>query len=145
MDKDVRVMTNGSAATQRDLDHLWLLSIFHYVLCGITALFSCLPIIHLIIGVAIVSGEFETSTPDSQYLGWGFIIFAVFFILVGWLFAINLFFAARFLTQRKHYTYCLVIAAVSCIFMPFGTILGVFTLVTLTKESVKRLFEPPRR
>jgi hypothetical protein len=31
-------------------------------------------------------------------------------------------------------------AAVSCIFWPFGTVLGVFTLVVLTKASVRQMF-----
>lgn len=37
--------------------------------------------------------------------------------------------------------YCLVIAGLSCLFMPFGTVLVVFTLITLMKEPVKELFE----
>ena len=35
----------------------------------------------------------------------------------------------------------MVIAGVCCMFMPLGTILGVFTLVTLNKDSVKELFD----
>jgi hypothetical protein len=36
-------------------------------------------------------------------------------------------------------------AGVECIFMPFGTVLGAFTLVVLLRESVKQLFtgNPP--
>jgi hypothetical protein len=33
-----------------------------------------------------------------------------------------------------------VIACIECLFMPFGTILGVFTLIVLSRESVKKLF-----
>jgi hypothetical protein len=138
-------MSNGYATEQHDLEHLKLLSIFHYVLSGITAIFSCMAIFHLLIGIAIVSRQVEAPPPDAQWIGWSLIILAAIFILLGWLFAIGLFFAARFLAQQKHYTYCLVVAAVSCIFMPFGTILGVFTLVVLTKESVKRRFEQAGR
>jgi hypothetical protein len=32
-------------------------------------------------------------------------------------------------------------AGVLCIFMPLGTILGVFTLVTLQDDAVKQLFK----
>jgi hypothetical protein len=32
-------------------------------------------------------------------------------------------------------------AGVMCIFMPFGTVLGVFTLIVLLRPSVKPLFE----
>ena len=35
----------------------------------------------------------------------------------------------------------MVIAGVECIIMPFGTILGVFTLIALNKDSTKEIFE----
>ena len=31
-------------------------------------------------------------------------------------------------------------AAISCAFMPFGTVLGVFTLIVLLRPGVKELF-----
>jgi hypothetical protein len=31
-------------------------------------------------------------------------------------------------------------AGVACMFMPFGTVLGVFTIVVLLRDSVKELF-----
>jgi len=34
----------------------------------------------------------------------------------------------------------MVIAGIECLFMPFGTVLGVFTLVVLVRPSVKELF-----
>jgi len=34
-----------------------------------------------------------------------------------------------------------VMAAIECIFMPFGTVLGVFTIVVLARPSVKEMFE----
>jgi len=36
--------------------------------------------------------------------------------------------------------FCLVMGGVESIFMPFGTILGVFTISVLMRESVKQLF-----
>jgi hypothetical protein len=35
-----------------------------------------------------------------------------------------------------------VIACIECIFLPFGTILGVSTIIVLSHESTKQLFEP---
>jgi hypothetical protein len=37
-----------------------------------------------------------------------------------------------------------VVAGIECIVMPFGTVLGVFTLVVLSRESVKTLFAAER-
>jgi hypothetical protein len=31
-------------------------------------------------------------------------------------------------------------ACIECLFLPFGTILGVFTIIVLSRESVKALF-----
>ena len=62
----------------------------------------------------------------------------------GMVFSVTLIFlAGRFLAQRRHHTFCVTMAAVQCLFMPFGTILGVFTIVVLNRPSVKQLFAPP--
>ena len=37
--------------------------------------------------------------------------------------------------------YCFVVAAIECILIPFGTVLGVFTIIALSRPSVKVLFE----
>ena len=49
----------------------------------------------------------------------------------------------RFLATRRHHMFCLVIGCVECLSMPFGTVLGVFTIIVLSKESVKQLFAGP--
>jgi len=38
--------------------------------------------------------------------------------------------------------FCLVMAGVECIFTPFGTVLGVLTIIVLVRPSVKELFMP---
>ena len=35
----------------------------------------------------------------------------------------------------------MVIAGISCLFVPYGTILGVFTFIVLQRSSVEKLFE----
>ena len=48
--------------------------------------------------------------------------------------------AGRFLAQRAYYTFCFVVAALECVFVPFGTVLGVFTIVVLQRPAVKEMF-----
>lgn len=48
--------------------------------------------------------------------------------------------AGRKLKRRTSRTFCLVVAGLECILMPFGTVLGVFTLIVLSKEPAKQLF-----
>jgi disulfide bond formation protein DsbB len=50
-------------------------------------------------------------------------------------------YAGRCLAQRRRYLLCMVVAGIACIFMPFGTALGVFTLVVLSRPAVKAAFE----
>ena len=126
-----------------DAEHLRLLSIFHYVVAGISALFACIPIIHLVIGIMFVTFGDKMGTGKDQppaFVGWFFIGIASVFIVLGWTFAMLQFFAARNIAARKHYTYCFVLACVEYIFMPFGTVLGIFTLLVLSRPSVKPLF-----
>ncbi|MCP5109384.1 MAG: hypothetical protein GY953_00965 [bacterium] len=126
----------------QDAEHLRLLSIFHYVVAGLAALFACLPVIHFVIGIAMISGwgEVAHQEPAAEMVGWFFVIFAGVFILSGWVFAGCLALAGRYLSRRRRYTYCLVMAGMACMFMPFGTVLGVFTIITLVRNSVQRLF-----
>ncbi len=126
----------------QDEEHLRLLSIFHYVVGGMTALFACFPCIHLAVGIAIVSGAFPSppGRSDSLVIGSLFIIVASIFILLGWALAVAILFVGKFLARRTHYTYCLVVGGVECIFIPFGTVLGIFTIIVLSRPSVKAIF-----
>ena len=40
----------------RDEEHLRLLSIFHYIYGGLVALFACVPILYMLIGVFVLHG-----------------------------------------------------------------------------------------
>jgi len=127
----------------QDEDHLRLLSIFHYVVAGLAAFLACFPIIHLVIGLAFIlaphtfEGKGERPPP---WFGWVFVIFASIIITLGWTFAAFIFATGRSLSRRRRYLFCLVMAGVECLFMPFGTVLGVFTIIVLMRESVKQLF-----
>lgn len=125
----------------QDEQHLELLSIFHYVVGVSLALASCIPLIHLAIGVAIVCGAMDGPDAPPPFFGWFFILFAAAFILIGWTCALLIVSAGRRLKRRTSYRFCLVVAAAECLWMPLGTVLGVFMIVVLMKESVKALFE----
>lgn len=127
----------------QDVEQLRLLSILHYVLAGIFALFSMLPIFHLAVGIAIVVGAFndvDKGNPPPAFVGWFFIIIAGMFMLCGIAMAISIAIAGRRLGNNRSYLFCLVIAGIECMFMPIGTALGVFTIIVLMRPSVKELF-----
>ena len=140
-------METASPGSQQNTDseHLKLLSIFHYVVGGMAAFFACIPIIHLVIGLFLIlaPGKFgHGSNQPPAFIGWFFVVFASVFILTGWTLAIFILLAGRFIARRKYYMFCFVMACVECLFMPFGTVLGVFTILVLNRQSVKELFNP---
>lgn len=72
-----------------------------------------------------------------------FIVISVIMVVVMWAIAIAIIIAGLNIRRRKAYTFCVVVGVVECVFMPLGTILGVFTLMVLTRPSVKALFDNP--
>lgn len=134
-----------------DLQHLRLLSIFHYVFGGIGALCACLPVIHLAVGLALLVAPEALGEPNrpkmdpviTTFMGLLFTVIPLLLIVMGWSVALCLVVAGRFLAHHRHYTFCLVMAGISCMFAPFGTVLGVFTIVVLLRPSVKQLFINP--
>lgn len=132
---------------QTDEQHLNLLAVFHYVLAAITALFSCLALIYVGLGVAMIlhpeSMAGSHGEPPPAFMGWIFASIGVAFLIGAWAYSICLVLAGRFLKRRKHYIFCLVMAGLSCMWMPFGTVLGVFTFIVLLRPAVKALFESP--
>lgn len=127
----------------RDEEQLQLLAIFHYILAGLTALFALIPIIHLALGLVMVFAPEklgEPNQPPPAFIGWMFAGLAAVFIVLGLVFALLIFIAGRSISKRKRYTYCLVVAGIECLMIPFGTVLGVFSIIVLMRESVRQLF-----
>jgi hypothetical protein len=124
--------------------HVQLLAIFHYVLAGLAALFAILPGFYVGIGWAMLTGAFafggKSANPPPPQVGWLFVAIGVLMMIVALGFAVLVALAGRFLARRRHWTYCLVIAALSCAFFPLGTALGVFTILVLSKPQVRAAF-----
>ncbi len=128
-----------------DVRHLDLLATFHFIVAGIMALFGLFPIIHLVMGIAMIAGAFENGkgSPPPDWFGLLFVAMALMMMLFMWGMAAAVWLAGMRLKDRTAYTYCLVIAAIECMFTPFGTVLGVFTILVLSRPSVKALFGAP--
>jgi hypothetical protein len=129
----------------RDKEHLQLLAIFHYVVAGLAALFSFFPLLYTTVGaIFIFAARHGTAKPGEdlppEFLGWIFAVLGSLLFLIGMAMAICILIAGRSLALRKRYSFALVMACIECLFVPFGTILGVFTIVVLSRESVRGLF-----
>ncbi len=86
------------------------------------------------------------AVPFQPSVGWSLFVLDATSIVLGSAFAGFVLATGRFLANRTHYRFCLVMAGVECMFIPFGTLLGVFTVLVLVREAVQQQFtvEPPR-
>lgn len=138
-----------------DESHLGSLAVAHYVVGAIMVCFACIPLIHTFIGLAVILdiGDMQQTMaegpdgPPPVWFGWLFFLMGLSFFLVGQAVSITVILSGRFLNQRKRYWFSFVVACIACTFMPFGTVLGVLTLIVLCRPSVKALYgmvvEPP--
>ena len=97
----------------------------------------------------LFSPEFFPGKPGEQpppaIIGGLFTCIGGLMFLAGQALAVSTILSGRFLAQRKRYWFVFVIACLQCSLFPFGTALGVLTIITLSRESVKELFHltPP--
>jgi hypothetical protein len=131
--------------TEQDRQYLQLLSIFHYVVGGLTALIGCFPIFHLTIGLSMLFGGFMTADMEgvvfSTLFGLLFTLIPLLIILFFWGLAAATAVSGYFIQTRQRRIFSIVIAAINCAMFPFGTVLGVFTIIVLARPSVVALYE----
>lgn len=61
-------------------------------------------------------------------------------VILGWCFAALTIYAGVCLKKRRHRLLIQITAALNCLFIPYGTLLGVLTLVALETPAARRLF-----
>ena len=132
----------------RDAEHLNLLSIFYFILAGFGALGVGFVAVHFAFMRAMFTNpdlwKNQKSGPPPPFvmdlIMWVY-AFALVVIVTGTV--LNLL-AGIFIRKRRHRMFSLVVGALNCLHVPFGTALGVFTLMVLTRESVRRLYDASR-
>jgi hypothetical protein len=139
-------MTDAERQAIVDGEHLRLLSICYIIYGAFNAFFSLFGLLYAFMGLFITSFASQVAPQPNQpappeFIGlffgaFGFGIFALMVFL-----AVLKFVVAKRLSQRRSRTLCLVVAALSCFGIPFGTALGVFTFVVLLRPSVVGMFD----
>jgi len=130
-----------------DEEHLKLLSLGYMVSAGITAFFSLFGLLYVFMGIMI--GSFFSHIPETAsnagsqppaFVGLVFacIGLAIFLCMIAM--AAAKFLVARYIKRRKARIFCMVVAGISCLEIPYGTFLGILTFVVLERASVARLF-----
>ena len=130
-----------------DEEHLKLLAVGYWVAGGMATFFSLFGLFYVCMG-AVFAASFAkipaTSVPPNQpppaFLPWIFVGIGLAIFLAAATFAALRFWTAVCLKRRTSRTFCLVVAALTCLEFPYGTTLGVFTFIVLGKPSVIQLF-----
>lgn len=126
--------------------HLDLLGVFHYVVAGLALLFSLFGLIYVALGGVMLfnPGAMDSGDPPPAFVGCMILAIGLGWVLAALAYAAFTAYAGRCLQKRRRYTLCLVSAAISCTFTPFGTVLGIFTILVLVQQGVRdKLFTKP--
>ena len=128
-----------------DQDQIRLLAIFHFVtagfaLLGILFLFGHFAFVNLIFSNHELWNNQKHGPPPAEIIAiinWLYLFFGVWSVALS---ILNLL-SGIWLQAKKHRTFSMVVAAINCLNVPLGTVLGVFTIVVLARNSVQTLYQ----
>ncbi len=128
-----------------DEEHLRLLSLAFLVAGGVHAAFCFFPLIYVAMGAMIwVSPDpafSNPSGPEARFLGGIFMaIGLVLFALIA-VFAAAQLFSGYCIRKRKHRIFVLITSGISCLMVPYGTMLGVSGIIVLQRPTVVKMFQ----
>lgn len=130
--------TNTSQLTNDDISQLKSLALAHVIIGWLGVVFSLFPLIYVALGIGMLSGALDAEAPP--FVGWLFVGLGVTIVILGEAASICVILSGRHLKQRTGYTFSFVVACVSCISVPVGTILGILTIIVLSRPAVKAAF-----
>ncbi|HYM60259.1 MAG TPA: hypothetical protein VEZ11_05140 [Thermoanaerobaculia bacterium] len=128
----------------KDDEQLKLLSIGYYISAATTGFFSLFGLMYICLGIVFATAIRHSPHNPSQappafmiyvFTGVGTVIF-----VVGVSLALLKWRVGRCIAKRRSPLFCQIVAGVSCLSVPWGTVVGVCTFVLLNRPSVARLF-----
>ncbi len=128
----------------QDAEHLKLLSIFYYVAAGLSLL-ALLGLLAQAVFMTLLFRDFGppgSSGAPEPFFGFFYVVFILFGALTAVVGTLQLMTANGLRTQRR-YGLCFTVAVITCLSIPLGTVLGVFTIIVLNRPGAKMLFGRP--
>jgi hypothetical protein len=124
---------------------LRLLSIGYYIQGGISAFYTLMMLGYMAFASALFAGVLKTASASSQQEippALISIISLVLAVVLGMACAYTacLFLAGYWLRHTRNMLFLQVLAALNCLAVPYGTVLGIFTFMVLQRSSAKQLF-----
>lgn len=134
----------NNAQPIRDKEHLRLLSVFYFISAGLSAFFALFPLLYAVMGVVFLSIpnqiQHAGDNPPPAIFGWVLFGFGIGLTILFLAFAVVKLLAGFAIRKRKHRVFVLIVAGFSCLSIPYGTLLGVFSFIVLGRPSVAALF-----
>jgi hypothetical protein len=127
----------------RDQEHLRILAVCYYLLAGCTAFVSLVSLLYVGFGAIFLSGLIPANQPsnaDPRIMGYIFTALGIAFFLFGLAMCFLYYLTGRSLNTRRRRTLCYAMSGFSCLYIPFGTAIGICTIMVLNRTSVKSLF-----
>ena len=131
----------------RDLEHLNLLKLCFYIQAGINGFFSLFGLLYAGLGAWLSSAVLDPNIglgDNSRLVGPIFLMSSILFLALGISGAVVSYYVGRCLVQHRRRTFCIVVAALGCIQIPYGTAMGICTIAVLNRPSVRALFDSPQ-
>lgn len=129
----------------QDREHLKILSICHYVFAGLCVFPFLYGFVYLFIGVlfgAVLSTvPRNANEPPPELFGGIFFIIGLVISGIALAVGVGAIVSGRKMSKLNGRMFSFAFACVLCVFFPLGTVLGVFSLIVLSRDSVKRLFD----
>jgi hypothetical protein len=119
------------------------LSIGHYIQAGFVAFYSLVMLVYFaFLGTIFTKlGTGGRALPDGVLAILSIVFSVVLFALA--LYTLCIFLAARWLRSHQRLLFIQIVSGLNCLFIPYGTVLGVFTLIVLARPQTKLLFSGP--
>jgi len=136
------MVTEEERQTIVDETQLDLLPIAYWVSAGFWGAYGLFMAAYFVLIGAVFSAipaDGSDAPPDE--LGWIFLGMGLFLVVVmGVLVALKVL-AGFWIRQRKHRVATMLVAAMTCLEVPYGTLIGVATFIAFARPSVKALYE----
>lgn len=129
-----------------DDEHLRLLRIAWFVAAAWNAFWIVFPMVYIVMGLVLAFAvPRHAGQADARFVGSIVAIIGSAIMLIMIALTILKLLTARAIGQRRSRVLCLVTAGISCFAIPYGTALGVATILVLMRPSVVESFAPRPR
>lgn len=129
---------------RRDIEQIKVLAIFHFVFASLALVGTAFLAVHYVMMHTVFANpemwksQHEAPPPKAFFDAfiWFYVFMGVFLVIGLILNALSGF----FLLRKRNRLFSIIIAGLDCLQIPFGTVLGVFTLILLSRDSVRHLY-----